>query len=594
MGKKHFIILFTIAFLLLCSLEGADKNESIKEEVVVIGSLIPVEFSKIARRVTIIEEEEISKVGANSVSDLLKHILGLDLRQRAPFGVQADLSIRGSNFSQISILINGIKVYDPQTAHHNLEIPVSLSSIERIEVLHGQGSSLYGENAIGGVVNIVTKKSFQKKVSGQFSAGSYKTLFGSFSLSRSFKRISQAFTVEYQKSDGFAFNRDFEVFNLSSISHIKFLHNWLGLLIGFNKKEFGADNFYGPFPSKEWTETKFMGVEWKIRSTKIKFLYRRHDDKFLLDINQPDWHVNTHKSQSYGAEVHSFLEWGSAGKLFIGGEARKDGIQSKLLGNRSYWKLSVFSEFQTILNGKLYVNVDARGDYFSNHGMEFVPGFSLSYLFSSRLKIRASAGKAFRIPSFTELYYYSPANRGNAELKPEKSLSFEAGIDYFPLHDFQLEATAFLRKDKDIIDWIKRENQLFWEAENIQKIDFYGIETNLKFKNTFLAGYSYMKSNPDMLVNLLSKYVLNHPVHQICSTLHLSLPFDINYGCWVSFKKRKKQKGYLIVDIRISRMIKNWEFYIQATNVSNVRYYEIPSVSMPGRWIMAGIKFSVR
>ncbi|HID99484.1 MAG TPA: TonB-dependent receptor, partial [Thiotrichaceae bacterium] len=91
---------------------------------------------------------------------------GVDLRERGTFGVQGDLSIRGANFSQVLILINGIKVYDPQTAHHNLDIPVSLSDVERIEILNGHGSSIYGENAFGGVINIVTNKSVTKKFSG--------------------------------------------------------------------------------------------------------------------------------------------------------------------------------------------------------------------------------------------------------------------------------------------------------------------------------------------------------------------------------------------------------------------------------------------
>ncbi|MEA2005392.1 MAG: TonB-dependent receptor plug domain-containing protein, partial [Acidobacteriota bacterium] len=169
--RKTFfhITIYTLLFFFLTRITTAQERFRFKETIVVTGSLIPAEFSKTSRKVTIINKEEIAKAPVNSVSDLLKHVLSLDLRQRAPFGVQGDVSIRGSTSSQVLILINGIKVYDPQTSHHNLDIPVSLSSIERIEILHGQGSSVYGENAFGGVINIVTNKPFQNDISGAFS-----------------------------------------------------------------------------------------------------------------------------------------------------------------------------------------------------------------------------------------------------------------------------------------------------------------------------------------------------------------------------------------------------------------------------------------
>ncbi|MFQ6081816.1 MAG: TonB-dependent receptor plug domain-containing protein [Candidatus Aminicenantia bacterium] len=591
--KLYFPFILIIFFTFLNGLTIAEETFPLKEEVVVTGSLIPTEFSKLARKVTIIKKEEIAKAPVNSISDLLKYVLSLDLRQRGPFGVQADISIRGSNFSQVLILINGIKVYDPQTAHHNLDIPVSLSNIERIEILNGQGSSIYGENAFGGVINIVTKKSPLKKISGGFLIGEYKTLFGNLSFSHSINKINHTIAVDYQGSDGFEFDRDFNIFNLLSNSQIDFSQGKINLLIGFNKKNFGANNFYASFPSKEWTKTKFISLNSDIRKTKIKLYYRQHYDKFMLDITQPDWYVNEHTTQSYGTEVYSFFDLNSLGKIVFGGEVREDEIKSSNLGSHSYYKFSLFSEYETILLNKLYLDAGLRGDYYSNYGLEFSPNFSLSYLFSSQLKIRSSFGQAFRIPSFTELYYHSPANTGNPDLKPEKNFSFEMGIDYFPQNLVKWETTFFLRKDKNLIDWIKEKKELPWRAENIQRINFYGIETKLKFKDVFSFGYTYLKSSLKQPINFISKYVLNHPVHQISSSLNLALPLKINSGVYGVYKRRKGEKGYLILDVKISKRFNRWEFFIQATNLLNTQYQEILGVSMPNRWVMTGVRFGI-
>ena len=160
------------------------------EEVIVIGTLIPTEIIKLARSVTIIEGKDITNAPVQSVAELLKYVLSVDLKQRAPFGVQTDLTIRGSKFTQVQVLINGIKVHDPQTAHHNMDIPISITDIDRIEILNGQGSAAYGENAIGGVINIVTRTPTEGKLNGGFSYGEHSTLMGMMSLTLPFKTIS--------------------------------------------------------------------------------------------------------------------------------------------------------------------------------------------------------------------------------------------------------------------------------------------------------------------------------------------------------------------------------------------------------------------
>jgi iron complex outermembrane receptor protein len=562
----------------------------IKEKIVVTASLIPVEFSRITRKVIIIEREDIEKAPVNSVADLLKYIAGIDLRQRGLFGVQGDLSIRGANFSQILIMINGVKVYDPQTAHHNLDIPLSLSDIERIEILYGHGSSLYGENAFGGVVNIITKDYSEKQISGKFSIGDYRSFFGNLRLFRNFGRLNTSLSIDYKKSDGFDYDRDFNVFNLLANSNLNLSTGKINFMLGYNRKNFGANNFYAPYPSKEWTETRFISVNSEIKKTKIKLYFRSHYDKFMLDIRKPYWYLNEHTSYSYGFEGYSSFALPIFGKIILGGELREDRIKSSNLGNHSYYKFSIFVEYEKIFD-RLYFDLSIRNDFYSNYGNELSPSLSFSYLISDNLKIRSSVSKAFRIPSFTELYYRSPANIGNPDLEPEKTFSVELGLDYFPSSELSFEGTIFYRKDRDLIDWIRNKREIIWRARNIQKVIFYGVESGFRFKNLFALSYSYLKSKLEKPQNFISKYALNHPVHQINSSVYFSLPFKINVGIFNTYKKRKGEEGYFLIDTKLSRKIGNIEIFVQILNLLNTEYEEIPGVKMPGRWIFAGLKF---
>ena len=362
-------------------------------------------------------------------------------------------------------------------------------------------------------------------------------------------------SFDYKKSDGFEYDRDFSVFNLLLNSNLTFSEGKVNFLIGYNNKNFGANNFYAPYPSKEWTETRFISVNSEIKKTKIKLYFRSHYDKFILDIRKPGWYLNEHTNYSYGLEGYSSFTLPVLGEIILGGELREDRIKSSNLGNHSYYKFSIFAEYEKIFD-RFYFDLSVRNDFYSNYGNELSPSFSFSYLISNNLKIRSSVSKAFRIPSFTELYYRSPANIGNPDLEPEKTFSVELGFDCFPSTESSFEGTVFYRKDRDLIDWIRNKEEIVWRARNIQRVVFYGIESSLKFKNLFGISYSYLKSKLEKPQNFISKYTLNHPIHQINSSFYAVLPFKINFSVYGIYKKRKNLRGYFILDVKFRKKIK--------------------------------------
>jgi vitamin B12 transporter len=130
-------------------------------------------YSDLSRVVTVIKKDEIAGLPVQSLQDLLEYVMSVDLRQRGPNGVQADISIRGGTFDQIMILLNGINYTDPHTGHHNLNIPVDLESIDRIEILEGPGSRVLGPNAFSGAINIITGTGEKTGANLLFSGGQY-------------------------------------------------------------------------------------------------------------------------------------------------------------------------------------------------------------------------------------------------------------------------------------------------------------------------------------------------------------------------------------------------------------------------------------
>jgi len=570
-----------------------DKDkEQVREEITVTGTLIPVDYLKLARAVTILQKEDIAKAPVHSIQDLLKYVLSVDMRQRAPFGIQSDITVRGSKFNQVLILVNGIKIHDPQTGHHTLDIPLSLADIERVEILGGQGSAAYGENAIGGVINIITKTSGRTRLSGSLSLGQHKTALGNLSYTFSVKKLAQTLSLYYGRSDGFMYDRDFETFNLTSITRTEIKDMKFNLLIGHNRKGFGANGFYAPFPSREWTRTTFAGLNTEIKKTTVKVYYRQHHDRFILDREQPDFFQNSHFNRSYGTEISSQFNLWSQGRFLLGAEIRRDGIQSLTLGDHSRFKYSAFSEYRSTFQGSFQFNAGLRGDNFSNYGLVISPSLSMSFFPATKLKFRASAGQAFRVPTFTELFYSSPANKGNPDLQPEKSLSLEMGADLYPAKDVKMECTLFFRKDRSLIDWIKRGNELYWHTENIHMVHFMGVETFLNFKNRMTLGYTFLRSNLQGEQNFLSKYVLNHPVHHVTASVFFTFPLDITTGLFGVYKQLNQGRSFVILDLKLSKKFKRMIFFIQVTNLLDIHYEEIPGVRMPGRWLITGFQFN--
>ena len=429
---NDFAILMIIFLLSFFSLKAQIKNYELNE-IVITASKAPITISNLTRDVIVIDKDEIKILPVNSLQDLLKYTGGVDLRQRGIDGMQSDVSIRGGNFNETLILIDGIKVSDPQTGHHNLNLPFSLDNIQRIEILKGQGSRIFGPNALSGVINFITKKGNNNSFFIKTSGGENHYYEGNIGGSYSFGFINNYISFSKAKTDGYRHNTNFDKINFSYNSSIKAGSGRINLLFGYDDKKFGANGFYGVEYPNQWehTTTKFLntGAEFgnEVFSISPKIYWRRNDDNYILNYENPSYYQNIHQTNVYGAELQSSIN-SNIGTTSFGGEYVNDEIKSTNLGIHSRNKKGVYTEqkISPFENFNIVAGVFLYN--YSDLGWKFWPGIDMGFSFSNNIRVYGSVGKAFRIPTYTELYYSSIISQGNQNLKPEETLNFEMGL----------------------------------------------------------------------------------------------------------------------------------------------------------------------
>jgi len=536
----------------------------------------------------------------------LQYAAGVDLAQRGIDGVQSDVSIRGGSFEETLIMIDGISVTDPQTGHNSMNLPVSLDQIQKIEILEGPASSIYGAEAFSGVINIITKKGTDTTLSLETSGGQNSYYDGSVSGAYPIGIINNHFTLSEQKSDGYAYNTEFDIKNFSYGASVNSGSNNLNLFFGYNDKKYGANSFYSVLFPNQWehTTTKLADITGEFGdgnfSVSPKLYWRRNDDNYLLDYEVPTFYQNIHQTNIFGGEIQASAA-SAIGITTFGGEYNTNKIVSTNLGDHSREIGGFFAEQKIIPIDTFSITANAFLYKYPGIDWKIWPGINTGYNISDDLKLFGSIGKAFRVPSYTELYYTSPTSIGNPNLQHEETLDYEFGAK--SLHEFyDMRISFFYKKGKNLIDWVRQLDTEPWRAENITKINTTGAEINLEFKTAsmikgfpiYKAGIDYTYLNSSQLADQYqSEYLLQYLRHQMIADIQNFWWLDINQTWDIRYENRVNAEAYFLVDTQISRSIYDCELFLKATNLCNKSYYEVSGVPLPGRWITAGIKFKI-
>jgi iron complex outermembrane receptor protein len=567
---------------------SALAQEPRRETVIVTGTYHPVPLEEADRSVRVLYVRSLEFV-ANSFADLLKLDASVDMRQRAPNTVQSDVSIRGGGFGQTLVLLDGIRLNDVQSGHHSFDIPVPLESMEQVEVLKGSGSTFYGSDAIGGVVNFRTRKPEATEVRLRGGVGNFAVNQQRGSVSYVNNRVAQQFSASRDFSAGFIPNRDYRNLSLSSATHFATPLGATAVLLATNDRPFGAEQFYGDFNSWERTRTWFASGRQELgRRTAASVAFRRHTDLFVLYRDRPEVFTNRHAVESFQAAVRRHEELWPAARLHYGIEGYRDSISSNNLGRHDRARGAGYVAVDVRALRRFSFAAGVRDEVHGSADHEISPTASFGAWLSPAWKVRASASRAFRLPTFTDLYYHDPANAGSPDLRPERAWSYESGIDWNPGVRVRASATLFHRRERDVIDYVRRSEAEIWRAANFQRLHFTGFEASVNVRELEFH-YTGLRGAQSALAGYLSKYVFNYPVHTGIAGWNGILWNRVTARTRIGVVQRFTRDPYAVWDVFLAAAHSRMRPYLQVTNITATRYEEIPRVAMPGRAIVAGI-----
>ncbi len=597
--KRARLRLFCAAFLantLRLSAQNPSVPSSVplKQTVVVTGVAAPLPLEELDRSVDVIGNLPKELILFNGLQNLLQLDSSVDLGERAP-GVQSDISIRGGTFGQTLILINGLRVSDAQSAHHNFDIPVPLDAVSHIEILRGTGSTLYGSDAIGGVVNVLTRVNPGPELVLRAAGGSFGTNSQGGRFSFGDTQASEQLSFDRELSDGFEEDREYR--NLAGSSET-WLHTRLGstrLFFSGLDRPFGANQFYGNYLSWERTKTWYAALTQDLgENTLFTFSFRRHTDLFELFRDYPDLDANRHSDESWDTTLRRHNDLSRFARLSYGAEGTYDSIESTNLGRHYRRQGAAYGVFDFRSLRRFSLSVGAREDFFAHRQTFFAPTVSGGYWLAGSLKLRASYSRAFRRPTYTDLYYHDPADYGDPNLKPEQAANYEAGLDWYFHPRWRASTTFFDRGEKNGIDYVRSSISDPWVATNFDRIRFLGVESGvtgtLPHAQQVSVQYTGLHGSQPLSAGLESKYLFNYPVNEAVAAWQILSAHGLLARTRVGVLQRYRHDAYALWDLNIGWTHSRFHPYLQLANVTDTRYQEIDGVDMPGRSVTVGLE----
>jgi len=610
MKLKLLIGILFLSNVFFAHAQQADSLSTILEEIIISENRLATPFLETARNIEVLNKKDLNELPVQSLPDALNYLPGVDVRQRGPMGVQADLSIRGSTFEQALLLLNGVRLSDPQTGHHMLNLPIGFDNIEEIIVLKGPAARIYGQNAFAGAINIVTKVPDKRALYLSGFGGDFGTYNANVSLALPSDKYGQFFSVSRNASDGYRENTDYFINNIFYQSELYAFGGKFDIQAGYTDREFGANGFYAsPAATQQWeaiqTSLTSISYEKKIKNVTIKprVFWRRNKDQYQFVRGQPEIYENFHTTNVIGSEIHTTIE-SKAGTTGLGVEIRNEDIESTNLGDWNRDNLGIFTEHQLSI-GKLSLTPGVYLNWFSDFGWSAFPGLDASYKFTNNFRGFANIGRSFRIPTYTDLYYADPANLGNPELSAEAALSYEAGFKYYK-KGFYIQASYFDRTTDNQIDWVKTNEDDPWQPQNFSEQKTIGIDISMEmdfnqvlnpasFVRKISLAYTYLNATLDGREDFISRYVLENLNHQFIGGLNHKIVGSFSHQLQIRFADRVSLADYWLFDSRLNWQNDNGNIqaYLEASNLFDRNYTEVNLVPMPGRWVRLGAKFRI-
>ena len=590
---RRWVCLVTPLITVCCYAQQQSTPSSVSTTVVVLGSPIPVSQQESARTVVSHDAQQ-TPLAFHQLEDYLRTDSSVDIQQRGGAGIMSDISVRGASFEQTLVLLNGLRYDDAETAHFNMDLPIPLLTVERLDVLHGEGSTLYGSDAIGGVVDVRTVTPTETALRLKTGIGSFGENEQAAIASIARKTWSDVLAGDREFSTGFMADRDYRTENGSNEFRFQSLLGHSDLLFAGDDRAYGANQFYGPYMSWERTKGWFAALTQQFANTQAAVAYRRHSDIYLLERNEPDGYKNQHIDDSFEGTIRDQRGLARNLTLATGLEEDTDQINSTNLGQHGRNRGAGYAALEWLVPTRGSLSLGAREEVFDGGPAVFSPMLSATRWLSSTTTLHASIGHGFRIPTYLDLYYSDPTTVGNPNLKPESAWNFEGGVNWFPKPQIAATLTAFYSRQHDTIDYTRASEADPWQASNLPGVRFTGVETSLAWEprpaESFTVSWTLLMGAQNALHGLQSEYVFNYPVNNARLTWTQQISHQIALNTRLGVVQRFQQTPYAVWDVSLTRQIGQVRPYLQVTNLTNTGYAEIVDVRMPGRGFVGGVE----
>lgn len=583
---------------------SAQTGESEISEVFIHGKFLDLPVTKVSENITVINREEIRSSPATSVEEVLAQITGFDIRRRGGNGVQADISLRGSSFEQVLILVNGVRMNDSQTGHNSMSVPFDLASVERIEVIKGPAARRFGQNAYAGVINIVTKPAAEDTATVSASGGDFGTYSLGLGTHMSTEKVAHFVQLNSSSSEGYRYNTDYKINNIFYQNQFRVASANVRFQAGIQEKKFGANGFYATAAATDqYEETQASVVslsadrKWDSWTFNSNIYWRRGQDIYEYVRGRPELYRNIHIGNNIGGEINTTLN-SALGRTGLGVEIRKEFLASNNLGRRERFITQLFLEHHfSFFDDRMDIAPGISWSAYDREGNFLYPGVDVGYNLSPNHKIYGNAAKVSRIPTFTDLYYLSKTEAGNPFLQPEHAFSAEVGYRYHR-NGLELKASGFLRDTDNSIDWVKASENELWRAENIGSIYTQGIELELRqqlnsFVQSWSLGYTFLDSRAEKLENLWSRYIMENLKHQVVAKMENKLYKELSAQWVYRYNERVTTGSYHLLDLKLNWQYNDLQLFLLINNLTSTRYTETFGVPMPGRWFQLGFNYRI-
>ena len=620
-------------------------------EVTVTGSQLPVSLDKSWSKIVVITRQEIDNAKCQTINDLLKLCPNVDVRQRGAMGVQTDISLGGGTFDQITLLLNGININNPQTGHLSADFPVAIADIERIEILDGASARTFGSQALNGIINIITRIEPDSNIGFHAEGGSYGTVGGGGSVNL---KPRNRLSLDYLHSDGAVDNSGFNrtrLFYQGRYDADNLRLNWQA---GYNGQRYGANTFYSAKYPDQWEEiSRYMAaVKGETSAAGVRIVpslsFTRNYDHYQL-IRGSETGENFHRTDVMAAAVVGNIVLPVKGErragFSFGGEMRHEGILSTSLGqpleegqrhkvanSQRYYdhcdhrtNMSLFLEHALLSRcWSLNVGVMCNRNSAVDDRMRFYPGVDISVRPFVGGKLYASWNMSMRMPTFTDLYYKSPTQQGNVGLKPEKTSTFKLGADY-TCRWLSLSLAGICRRGTDMIDWVMyTPDDIYhsaafrlsnWQLNVAARADMQRLMPRQRVLRTVAASYIYnVQHRRDDTPVWQSCYALDYLRHKVVASLEHNIlsarPGDVNslratwYLRWQQregthleyadgLAVQRANRPYTLIDLKLSWRAPNYSLYASLENILNHRYYDVGTVPQPGFTLLLGATYNI-